>query len=87
METTQDLLTLAAFAGGFLVIGAGVGLGIYHFGHGWFISRTSREHLEGAVAAAERHTLRRAERRHNRQREKRVFAEAPETPAGRHLAR
>lgn len=91
MDTAWSVVTLAGFAGGFIVVGVGVGLGIYHFALGWFISRTGKRHLDAAVGAAEKHQLRRTERRHGREREKRILAEgrgeAPSAPAGRHLAR
>jgi hypothetical protein len=83
-------IELAAFALGFLVLGFGGGLAVYHLEHGWFISRTSQGHLEGAVADAERLLLRRARRRHEREsaaaRRARMMAEAG-PPRGRHLAR
>ena len=81
---------LAAFALGFLALGIGGGLVIYHFGHGWFIAHTSREHLEGAVEEAQRLLLRRAARRHEREaagarRDRQV--EGERVSGGRHLAR
>lgn len=86
MGMAGDVLSLVAFAAGFIGLGVGVGLAIYHFGLGWFISRTSRVSLELAIRSAERHLTRQVERRHGRERRRRVLVEAGEAvPRGRHL--
>jgi hypothetical protein len=72
-----------------VAVGAGAfasGLLVYHSCLGWFISRASKQHLENAVEDAERHMVRRARRRHEGERRRRVLRQARVRPAGRHLA-
>jgi hypothetical protein len=90
MDTLRDTLMLALFASGFLGVGVGVGVMWHHFSLGWFISLCSQHTLEAAVESAEKHVTRRRERRHRREREKRILAEnghGRPAGAGRHLAR
>jgi hypothetical protein len=87
MDTTREMLTLAGFAGGFLTVGAVVGLTIYHFGLGWFLSFYTKPTVDHVVESAERHLTRRALRRHRRERRRlarRVMVDGEPLP--RHLA-
>ncbi|HEY7607398.1 MAG TPA: hypothetical protein VID07_11580 [Actinomycetes bacterium] len=78
---------LAMYAGGFVVVGVAVGVGVHHFCLGWFISVLSKDTLEQAVRDAERHLTRRTQRRRTRERARRILAaNGAATPAGRHQA-
>ena len=88
MDTvTVELLSLTLFAGGLLGVGVGVGLGIYHYGLGWFLSHYSKDTVDYVVQSAEGHLTKRVERRHRRERERRILAEnGAGRPVARHLA-
>jgi hypothetical protein len=80
--------SLAASVVGLLVVGVGAGLMTYHFALGWFISHMGKETVDGVVDSAERHLTRRTERRHGRERRRRILADAGASKEGpRHLAR
>ena len=86
-DVTIELLYLSMLVVGLLVVGAGVGLMIYHYGLGWFLSHYSKDTVNHVVDAAERHLTRRTERRHRRERERRILAENDVgRPVARHLA-
>jgi hypothetical protein len=87
MEIARHFALLGLFAVGFLAIGAGVGLMVYHFGLGWFISHTSKRHLDSAVTDAERHLARRWERRNGRARRRKVLVDNGVVAGGKHLSR
>jgi len=88
MDTTGQVLALYWMS----VVAVGVGgvaggLFIYHSCLGWFISRHSIQSLDNVIEDARRHKTRQTERRHRRERRRRVEVEAGLRPAGRHLAR
>jgi hypothetical protein len=55
-------LTLAAYAGGFMVVGYGVGLMHYHFANGFFLSLMRAEDIQHVLATAEARIVRRKAR-------------------------
>lgn len=88
MDTTSQVVVL--FWVSIAVVGVGgvvSGLVVYHCALGWFISRCSKETLESAVERAEVHCQRRAQRRHEAERRRRLLRAAGVESGGRHLAR
>jgi hypothetical protein len=79
----MDGYALVAFAlAGFLVIGVLVGLMLYHFNLGFFLSVIDPETIEYALSVATARSARRVKRRYRRQVAGRHAAGGSDSPAG-----